>query len=562
VERNRRKAEPGAGPGDVRRFLEVYQEVTRLVSMVLDHQQVMDTVVTRLPALLGVDACTIRLLDPSTATFVLGAAHGLSLEYLGRPSIDTEATLEMIRAGRPVLKLDVDQDPDYRDREAARREGIKSVLTLPIRFQEEIIGMMRLLCRSNRPFGREEIAFAMALAEQVGIAISNARMFQEMRSQLTFLREIQEISRLVSQTLDLQAVLRTVVERIPATLACRGCTIRLLKPQTNTLELVAAHGVSEAYLRRGRIEKERNTMLVLSGEPVAIYDVLRDERIRYKAHMAKEGICSLLAVPIKKGGEVIGVMRILSDTPRFFTPSEIHFAMALAETSGAAIQNARTYAQINLLYRQIEENERFLSNILDCIRPQLVVVDRDRRIVLANRVFLDAHGKRESEVLGARYQDVCGRRLQGLEVCPVRQVLESGRPAVVEHEVCHGGRQAWLERTATPMTGVDGRVEYVIEVIRDVTVRRRLENERLRRIKLEGVVETAGAVAHELNTPLFAALGAARLVEEAAGEELRDESAMLIRNLKKIEALTRKMVAMTGFQSKAYVGDTRIVDLE
>jgi two-component system NtrC family sensor kinase len=113
-------------------FLGVFQKITRLTSMVFDHQEVMDTIVCSLPELLLIDACTIRLLDSSTRSFVLGAAHGVSLEYLSREVIDTEETLAMIRSGYPVYSAHVDEDPFLPFREAASREGIK--MCSPCRF--------------------------------------------------------------------------------------------------------------------------------------------------------------------------------------------------------------------------------------------------------------------------------------------------------------------------------------------------------------------------------------------------------------------------------------------
>jgi len=318
-------------------FLKVFKKVTRLISMVLDHQQVMDTIVSSLPDLLDIDACTIRLLDPGTNTFVLGAAHGLSLEYLSRQSIDTEETMEMIKSGYPVAKVDLDEDPTYRDRDIAAKEGIKSVLTLPILFQDSIIGIMRLLTKSQRLFTSEEISFSMALAEQVGVAISNGRMFKEMENQVDFMNEVQKISRMVNSTLDLDSVLNTIVQRIPVSLNAMGCTLRLFNPQTNQLELVASYGVSETYLQRGNIEDEKNVTMVLSGEPVAIYDVVNDDRVLNKENMTREGIQSLLAVPIKVGEEIIGVLRIFSAKNRSFSPSEINFAVTVAEAGGTAI---------------------------------------------------------------------------------------------------------------------------------------------------------------------------------------------------------------------------------
>ena len=544
------------------KYLHVLQKVTKLISMVLDHQQVMDTIVRELPALLDIDAATIRLLDPSTNTFVMGAAHGLSLEYLSRSQIDTDETMAMINSGCPVAKTDVDQDTHFSEHSLVSQEGIKSVLTLPILFQDSVIGILRLLTRRNRTFTSEEISFTMALAEQVGIAISNGRMFTEMENQIDFMKEVQDISTLVNSTLDLDSVLNTIVERLPGSMGCKACTIRLLRPQTNHLELVAAHGISDEYLQRGEVEGEKNITMALSGEPVSIYDVSRDKRVLYKENMEKEGIKSLLAVPLKVKGEVIGIIRILSASHHCFTSSEINFAVTVAEIGGTAIQNARTYRQITLLFNQVEESERFVANILNCIRPQLLVVDRNLHLVLANRVFLDAMGKEEQVLLGADYHSLWQGQACPAENCPVEQVLATGQTASREHQLVKDDGPHWLERTASPMLDDKGEVEYVIEVIRDVTAKRQLEQEHLERVKLQGVVELAGTVAHEINSPLFAALGTAQLLEEdLESDELATEVRTIIRNLKTIGELTRKMTTMTGFESRDYVGETKIVEL-
>lgn len=544
------------------KYLKVFQKVTKLISMVLDHQQVMDTIVRELPGLLDIDAATIRLLDPSTNTFVMGAAHGLSMEYLSRNNIDTAETMAMINSGYPVAKTDVDQDTDFSDQELVSQEGIKSVLTLPILFQDSVIGILRLLTRHNRTFTSEEISFSMALAEQVGIAISNSRMFTEMENQIDFMKDVQEISTLVNSTLDLNSVLNIIVERLPRSMGCQACTIRLLRPETNHLELMASHGISEEYLQRGDVEKEKNIALALSGEPVSIYDVSRDERVMYKDDMKQEGIKSLLAVPLKVKGEVIGIIRILSATHHCFTSSEINFAVTIAEIGGTAIQNARTYQKITLLFNQVEESERFVADILNCIRPQLLVVDKDLHLVLANRVFLANMDKEEKELLGADYNSLWQGQECPAEKCPVEQVLATGQTASHEHQIIQDDGPRWIERTASPMLNEGGEVEYVIEVIRDITAKRQLEQEHLERVKLQGVVELAGTVAHEINSPLFAALGTAQLLEEELeSKELVGDVQTIIRNLKNIGELTRKMTTMTGFESRDYVGETKIVSL-
>lgn len=541
-------------------FLDIFQKVIRLTSKVDDHQEVMDTIVQVLPSLLDIDACTIRLHDASIGVFVLGAAYGVSMEYLSREVIDTEDTLNMVRSGHPVYNTHVDEDQFLPFQEAASREGIKSVLTLPIAYQGNLIGILRLLTRSTRSFAVDEISFAMALAEQAGIAISHGRMFKEMTSQLQFLREIQEISTLVNSTLDLDAVLNALVQRVVRTMRAKGCTLRLIDPDTGRLSLGAAYGLSDAYLNRGEVDREKNIQMVLAGEPVAIYDVSHDHRIDYHEQMQKEGIVSLLAVPVKVNAGIIGVMRILTSTPRVFTETEVRFAVTLAEVGGAALRNARNYHKINVLVDQVQEHEHFLSAIINNLHHQLVVLDSDRRVVLANQVFLQTLGKSEQEVLGMRYEAFCAGDAE--HACPVEQVFQGQQMQPYVQEYTSGDHTRWFERTASPLRGEGGQVEYVVEIIRDITSERMLEAEKIESGRLQGIVEIAGTVAHEINSPLFAALGTAQLLAEDHQEtEVGEDLEVIIRNLKQIGALTEKMTTMTGFTRTQYVGERTVLSL-
>lgn len=544
-------------------FLEVFQEVTRLISMVHDPQQVMDLVVRRLPGLLEVDAATIRLLDSGTSTFVLGAACGVSDEYLSRATIDSTEVMSALMRGMPIAKTGIDLHCDHDSCAFISREGVKSAMSLPILFKGEVIGLLRLLTKDTREFSEAEIAFAMSLAEQVGVAISNSRLFQEMENQVKFFRELREISRLVNSTLDLDRILKAIVEKLPGITGVTGCTIRLLHPATNRLELAAASGLSEEYLYRGSISREDSIFKVLKGEPVSIYDAQNDPRVDYHEAIKKEGIRSILAIPISNESEVIGVLRLLSTEPHFFTAMEINFAVTVAEEGGNAIQKARTYRKITLLFNQIEEHERFLQTILDSLWMQLLVVDPDKRVIMVNKHFLETNSCTEAETLGRLYQFVSPWQTLDTSVCPVTTVLTERKPiTVLARRDAETGRQ-WFERHLAPILDNDGTVSFVVEAVRDITDQKLLEQEKMERMKLQGVIEMAGTAAHELNSPLFAALGTAQLLrDDLPTEEMIEEMDMIIRNMKTMSELTRKMTAVTGFESQEYVGETKIVTLK
>jgi GAF domain-containing protein len=110
--------------------------------------------------------------------------------------------------------------------------------------------------------------------------------------------------------------------------------------------LRAAFGLSDTYLHRGPLDDEMTTYFILQGEPVVIPDATNDIHTLYHQDAAKEGVGSILAVPIVIRGETIGMLRLLTAEERFFSDSDINFAMAVAEQGGVAIQNAIDYQKM------------------------------------------------------------------------------------------------------------------------------------------------------------------------------------------------------------------------
>lgn len=542
-------------------YLEVFQQVTRLISNVHDPQRVMDLVVERLPSLLDVDAATIRLLDPATNTFILGSAHGVSLEYLSRSTIDTEEVMSSLMEGKPTARADIKSACEDDVCKVITKEGVRSIMSLPIIHKEHIIGLLRLLTRDTRVFTDSELRFAMSLAEQVGVAITNGRMFQELEDQLRFFEAQREISKMVHSTLDLDTILETIVDKLPELFNVTGCTIRLLHPATNRLELVAASGLTDEYLNRGSIRREDTIFKALTGEPVAIYDAENDPRVDYHDAIKEEGIKSLLAIPIPNNREVIGVVRLLSRSPRTFSRSEIHFALMVAEEGGNAIEKARTYRKITLLFNQIEEHERLLQTILDAMWMQLVVFDSNKRVILVNKQFLINHSLLEEELIGKHISEIASH-VEEANAAPMDSILAGEKSITLRKEKNENGKSAWFEHHYAPITDADDDVQFIIEAIRDITDQVELEEEKMERVKLEGVIEMAGTAAHELNTPLFAALGMAELLEDDLETSFSEEMGIIIRNMQEMKKQIRKMTSVTGFESRDYVGNTKIIQLK
>jgi signal transduction protein with GAF and PtsI domain len=112
------------------------------------------------------------------------------------------------------------------------------------------------------------------------------------------------------------------------------------------LELVASHGLSKKYLNKGPVKIEKSVTEALQGNTVIIKDATSNKEVQYKDEKKKEGIASILTVPIKVKDEVIGVMRYYSETERDFTEGEVMLAEAVASLGGLAIHNASMYLML------------------------------------------------------------------------------------------------------------------------------------------------------------------------------------------------------------------------
>lgn len=154
------------------------------ISSSLELNQVLQSVVTSITEAMQVKACALRLLDPTTGQLQLSAVHGLSSDYLAKGPVEVERSPidgEALR-GTPVLIPDVRTDPRFQYREAAKHEGLVSVLCVPLEVHGDAIGVMRVYTNTPTTFHEDDVQFLSVLASLAGLAIENARLYESIKS--------------------------------------------------------------------------------------------------------------------------------------------------------------------------------------------------------------------------------------------------------------------------------------------------------------------------------------------------------------------------------------------
>ena len=181
-------------------------------------------------------------------------------------------------------------------------------------------------------------------------------------NELQYFTLFRDVCKVVNSSLDLKEVLNLITENIVTALDVKACTVFLWDKKHNTLEVSSACGLSEAYLKKGKLDADKSIAETLEGEIVIILDADNDPRIQYPEAAKSEGIATVLSVPISVKEQIIGVLRIYTSDQRTFSDDECEFICGLSDMGGIAIDNARMYDHLKADHEKlIDETHRWFE---------------------------------------------------------------------------------------------------------------------------------------------------------------------------------------------------------
>ncbi len=152
-----------------------------------------------------------------------------------------------------------------------------------------------------------------------------------------------KVTTAISQCKDPEEVALITAESVKTAFNAKGCSVFLVNRETRELGLVASFGLSEEYLNKGPIHFMQTIREAKDAVPVAIYDVMDDPRIQYPEEAKKEGIVSLLGVPIISHDKIIGALRVYTTEHWEFSYADITLVQAVALICGMAMDMCRMY---------------------------------------------------------------------------------------------------------------------------------------------------------------------------------------------------------------------------
>jgi signal transduction protein with GAF and PtsI domain len=287
---------------------------------------------------LGVKGCEFFLLSRDQRQLENIAFFDLDEKLAFSGPLDVVGIVEEVLRGDTVSISGCGSDPRVCHLPAYRDVGVKSLLLVPLKTRSQVIGSMHITTAEERVFPGDELTVIHTIAALCASVI-NRSMFQNI---------LHHVSETAPLHLDIKDVLNQIVKVIADDLRAKGCLIRLLDPDTGRLELWASYGLSEAYLNKGPVDAGKAKVETLEGRCVAAYDAT--QYLQYPEEARREGIASLLSVPLLVRGRSIGVLRIYTHKPYEFSADEISLIRMVGEQCALLIHSARLYSFIKERY--------------------------------------------------------------------------------------------------------------------------------------------------------------------------------------------------------------------
>jgi signal transduction histidine kinase len=389
------------------RDLQTLYAISKTILDTLDVKIMMERILDHALELGQFDLGVICLLDSAGKSMEPVASRGYSdpKNVEGhRKKMDaytTGAGSTQVMADKAVHVVDLSQTDGMR---TFKKEGVFTVVAVPLRSHEEVLGVIQLGSRTRRDFLNNDLQLLKAVGGQAGVAVQKARLYEEtkkteaalekkaaelarsnadlnrsaeeiklakdklekvnslltaqaaelakssedVRARYRELQTLQEISQTILDSLDLKVMMEGILNRTCELGGFDLGLIRLLDSTGEVLEPVASQGYQDpANLDRHAGSSKNKSVARVAGQVIAQQEI-KVEDLTATARFStfrREGVQSVVTVPLRTQGEVLGVIHLGSRTSREFATSDLGTLDAIGRQAGIAIQKARLYEQ-------------------------------------------------------------------------------------------------------------------------------------------------------------------------------------------------------------------------
>ena len=344
--------------------LQTLQEISRTILDSLDLKLMMEGILNKASQIGGFDIGMICFVTTARQTLEPVAHCGFRnhenlttyREHMREQS--TAGIVDRVIATKEIRVVDLHKTEGIR---TFRSEAVRSLVIVPLRANQDALGIMYLGSRRAREFEPGEIRLLEAIGTQAGIAVQKVRMFEAVERRAKEQETLNVIATATSQSLELKELFEIAADKTVMVTERQRINFRLKDPLTGKVNVVAYRGFTEDEIETLRriTPHPMSEQVFASGKPLVIND-----------HVGP-GVSGLLArtqsvawIPIKAGPKVVGVLGISDDQSRPFAANEVELLQAIGSVIGVAIENARLFEQTRKQAAELDQSNKAKDELL------------------------------------------------------------------------------------------------------------------------------------------------------------------------------------------------------
>ena len=328
------------------REVDVLHRISESISGTLDLEAVLRHIVEMVVEVTRADACLLYLLSESREELILRASKNPHPKLIGRITIGLgEGITGWVARERTrvVIPSNANDDPRFKFFHNLPEDRYQAFVSVPILTKKEVVGVINVQHKRPKRYQPDELALLTTIANQVGGAIENARLYAEMSRKALQVDTLSQVSETVASNRLIEDVLQLIVTMTAQMMNSKICSIMLLDPTTGELRIMATQSLSEQYRRKPSLKLGQSISgrAVQERRPIIVPDVTRERDYMYPEMARKEGLCSLLSVPMLIRDRAVGVINSYTSVPHAYTSEEIKVLQAIANQAAIAIENTK-----------------------------------------------------------------------------------------------------------------------------------------------------------------------------------------------------------------------------
>lgn len=352
--------------------VDALRKLGQAIGSSFDTTNLLETVAEIAVQVTKTDMCFIYVLDELKQELVLRAAKGPTKNAVGniRLRVGEGITGWVAKEKRHVaLAQEAFRDHRFKAFSELLEDKFQSMLSVPLVSGEEAIGVINIRTDQPHEYTKSQILLMERIAEQVANAIQSSRMYRHMEKQVSQLSTLSEVSRTITSGMYLDEMLNLIVGMTAESMKFKIVTVMLLDDEKEELVIMATQSTSREYIKKPNLKLDESLAgrAVHEMQPITVLDVKKTPGYRYPDIAKKEGLCSLICVPLCLRDKCIGVLNCYTQMPHIFTREETGVLMAIGNHAAIAIANSKLLVKsaiVKEMHHRVKNNLQTIASLL------------------------------------------------------------------------------------------------------------------------------------------------------------------------------------------------------